>query len=94
VAGGRNLIGCLTQSLLSFALRSGVVMARHRRPPVTLWPPPELFVFDAADWDSFESWCAARRDWVKAHPGSPLGSMLDVLKEHRRLRYGQLGWKY
>ena len=69
-------------------------MARHRRPPLTLWPPPELFVYNAADWDSFESWCAARREWVKAHPGSSLGSMLDVLKEHRRIRHRHLGWKF
>jgi len=84
---------CLTGSLLSFGLRGGAVMARHRRPPLSVMPPPDLFVFDAADWDSFESWCVARKEWVRAHPGSPLGSMLDVLKEHRRIRYGLLGWK-
>ena len=70
-------------------------MAMHRRPPVSVMPPPELFVYNPADWDSLEAWCAARRDWVKTHGrDTPLGSMLDVLKEHRRIRYGQLGWKY
>jgi hypothetical protein len=70
-------------------------MARHRRPPLTAVPPAELFVYNPADWVSFEAWCAARTDWVKTHGrDTPLGSMLDVLKEHRRIRHGQLGWKY
>ena len=88
-------IMCLTPGLLSFVLRDGVVMARHRRPPLTVVPPPELFVYNPADWVSFEAWCDARRDWVKTHGrDTALGSMLDVLKEHRRIRYGLLGWKY
>jgi hypothetical protein len=69
-----------------------------RRRPVSVMPPPELFAFDPADWpgvypDSFELWCAARREWVKAHPGSALGSMLDVLRGDRKARYEYKGWK-
>ena len=57
-------------------------MAVRRRPPVSVMPPGELFIYDAADWESFEAWCAARREWVKAHPGSPLGNMLEWAKAH------------
>jgi hypothetical protein len=54
-------------------------MATHRRPPVSVMPPPELFVYNPADWVSLEAWCAARREWVKTHGrDTPLGSMLDV----------------
>jgi hypothetical protein len=69
-------------------------MATHRRPPLTAMPPPELFVYNAADWDSLEAWTTARRDWVKAHPGSPLGTMLDVLRGDRATRKQLHGWKY
>jgi hypothetical protein len=69
-------------------------VAVRRRPPVSVTPPPELFVYNAADWDSFEAWCAARREWVKAHPGSPLGTMLDVLRGDREARKDLMGWKY
>jgi hypothetical protein len=69
-------------------------MAVHRRPPVTVAPPPELFVYDPADWDSLEAWCDARRTWVKAHPGSPLGTMLDVLRGDRATRKELNGWKF
>ena len=68
-------------------------MAVRRRPPVSVMPPGELFIYDAADWESFEAWCAARREWVKAHPGSPLGNMLDVLRGDRKARAELLGWK-
>jgi hypothetical protein len=59
-------------------------------------PPPELFTFDPADWpaESFELWQAARRDWVKAHPGSPLGNMLDLLRGERKARAEYKGWQY
>jgi hypothetical protein len=66
-------------------------VARHRRPPLTVAPPPELLIFDpdewpAAEWwQSLELWGDARMVWVKAHPGS-LGTALDVLREKRRLR--------
>jgi hypothetical protein len=68
------------------------VMARHRRPPLSAVPPPELLSFDPeawpADqwWQSLELWGAARMAWVRAHPGSEIGSALTVLREQRRLR--------
>jgi hypothetical protein len=67
-------------------------MAVHRRPPLTVSPPPELVIFDPDEWpagewwQSFELWGSARLGWVKAHPGTVLGTALDVLREHRRLR--------
>jgi hypothetical protein len=66
-------------------------MATHRRPPLTVAPPPELVSFDPDEWpagewwQSLELWGQARMAWVKAHPGSPLGTALDVLREKRRL---------
>ena len=63
----------------------------HRRPPVTVAPPPELVSFDPSEWpaeewwQSLELWGQARMEWVKAHPDSPLGTALDVLREKRRL---------
>ena len=61
-------------------------------------PPPELFVFNSADWlgaypGSFEAWRTARREWVKAHPDSPLGNMLDLLCGERKAREEFMGWK-
>jgi hypothetical protein len=75
---------------------AGFVMAVRRR-PVSVAPPPELFVFNPADWpgacpDSFEAWREARREWVKAHPDSPLGNMLDLLRGERKARQEHLGW--
>jgi hypothetical protein len=66
-------------------------MARHRRPPLTVVPPPELRSFDPDEWpagewwQSCELWGRARMEWVKAHPDSPLGTALDVLRVKRRL---------
>ena len=66
-------------------------MATHRRRPLTVAPPPELVSFDPDEWpagewwQSLELWSQARMEWVKAHPGSPLGTALDVLREKRRL---------
>ena len=66
-------------------------MARHRRPPLTVAPPPELVIFNPDEWpagewwQSCELWGRARMEFVKAHPGSELGSALDVLREQRRL---------
>jgi hypothetical protein len=86
-------IMCLTPGLLSFVLRQGGLMvAMHRRPPLTVAPPPELVTFDPDEWpggewwQSFELWGDARMAFVKAHPGSELGSALDVLREKRRIR--------
>jgi hypothetical protein len=82
---------CLTPGLLSFGLRGGAVMARHRRPPLSVAPPPELLQFDPDEWpagewwQSCELWGRACMAFVKAHPGSELGSALDVLREQRRL---------
>jgi hypothetical protein len=66
-------------------------MARHRRPPLTVAPPPELMIFNPDEWpaeewwQSCELWGRARMAFVKAHPGSELGSALDVLREQHRL---------
>ena len=85
---------CLMGSLLSFGLRAGrrlPEVATHRRPPLTVAPPPELMIFDPSEWpaeewwQSCELWGQACMAWVKAHPGSPLGSALDVLREKHRL---------
>ena len=70
-----------------------------RRRPMSVMPPPELFVFNSAEWagaypESFDAWCAARREWVKAHPDSPLGNMLDLLRGERKARKELMGWKY
>ena len=81
---------CRTASLLSFGCGLGL-MATHRRPPLMAVPPPELLCFDPDEWPAGEWWqsCGlwgrARMAWVKAHPGSPLGTALDVLREKRRL---------
>jgi hypothetical protein len=61
-------------------------MARHRRPPLSVVPPPELLSFDPSEWpadqwwQSLELWGRARMAFVKAHPGSELGSALTVLR--------------
>jgi hypothetical protein len=66
-------------------------MAMHRRAPLTVAPPPEFLVFDPVEWpaeewwQSCELWGAACMGFVKAHPGSELGSALDVLREKHRL---------
>jgi hypothetical protein len=66
-------------------------MARHRRPPLAAVPPEKLLRFDPDEWpagewrQSCELWSRACMAWVKAHPGAPLGSALDVLREKRRL---------
>jgi hypothetical protein len=66
-------------------------MARHRRPPLSVAPPPELLRFDPDEWpagewwQSAEEWGRARMAFVNAHPGSELGSALDVLREKHRL---------
>jgi hypothetical protein len=70
-------------------------MATHRRPPLTVAPPHELFAYNPAEWDSLEAWCEARRDWVKAHGrDTALGNMLDVLRGDRATRKELYGWKY
>jgi hypothetical protein len=64
-------------------------------------PPPELLVFDPDEWpaeqwwQSLELWTAARREFVKQHPGSALGNMLTVLRENRRLSdaHRRLEWE-
>lgn len=67
------------------------MVAMHRRPPLTVAPPPELVTFDPDEWpggewwQSFELWGDARMAFVKQHPGSELGSALDVLREKHRL---------
>ena len=66
-------------------------MATHRRPPLTVAPPPELLSFDPDEWSaeewwqSCELWGRACMAWVKAHSGTELGSALDVLREKRRM---------
>ena len=74
-------------------------MAVHRRPPVTVAPPPELVIFNPDEWpagecwQSFELWGQARLEFVREHKGTELGTALDVLREHRRIREEHLGWK-
>jgi hypothetical protein len=66
-------------------------MARHRRPPLSAVPPPELLIFDPDAWpaplwwQSLELWGSARMAWVKAHPNTEIGSRLSVLQEQHRL---------
>jgi hypothetical protein len=54
-------------------------------------PPPELLVFDPDEWpaekwwQSADEWGRARMAFVKQHPGTPLGTALDVLREQHRL---------
>ena len=54
-------------------------------------PPLELLRFDPDEWPAGEWWQScelfgrARMAFVKQHPGSELGSALDVLREQRRL---------
>jgi hypothetical protein len=64
--------------------------------------PPGLLTFseeewaapgDAESWQAFQRWTEARRAWVKAHPDSSLGSMLDVLRGNRKGREELMGWK-
>ena len=68
-------------------------MATHRRPPLQAAPPPELLRFDPDEWpagewwQSCELWGRGCMEFVKQHPGSELGSALDVLREKHRL-YG------
>jgi hypothetical protein len=63
----------------------------HRRPPLKVAPPPEMLSFDPDEWpagpwwQSLELWGQARMEWVKAHPDSPLGTTLDVVREKHRL---------
>jgi hypothetical protein len=89
----------VTASLLSLERPGkGVGDVAVRRRPVSVMPPPELFVFNSADWPgaypgSFEAWRAARREWVKAHPDSPLGNMLDLLRGERKAHEELMGWK-
>jgi hypothetical protein len=68
-------------------------MAMHRRPPLTVAPPPELLSFDPGEWtadqwwQSVELWGRARMAWVKKHPNTrtEIGTALDVLQEQHRL---------
>ena len=91
MAGGGRGPPSLTAGLLSFGLRGGAVMARHRRPTLAVAPPPELVIFNPGDWpagewwQSCELWGRACMEWVKVHPGSLLGTALDVLRAKRRL---------
>ena len=54
-------------------------------------PPLELLRFDPDEWpaeewwQSCELWGRACMKWVKQHPGSELGSALDVLRAKHRL---------
>jgi hypothetical protein len=67
-------------------------VATHRRPPLVAAPPPELMFFTPDEWpadewwQSLQLWGDARMEFVKAHPGSMLGTALDVLREKRRIR--------
>jgi len=41
-------------------------MATHRRPPVSVMPPPELFVYNPADWVSLFRFKLSGRPVVRA----------------------------
>jgi hypothetical protein len=66
-------------------------MATHRRPPLTAVPPEKLLCFDPDEWpsaewwQSLEWWSAVRMAFVKANPGTALGTALDVLREQHRM---------
>jgi hypothetical protein len=76
-------------------------MARHRRPSLTVAPPPELVIFNPDEWpveewwQSCELWGRACMEFVKQHPGTELGSALDVLREQHRLyeAHRRLEWE-
>jgi hypothetical protein len=64
-------------------------MALHRKPPDRT--PSELLEFRGDDWiggdaSPYWAWLMARFEWAKVHPGSPVGSVLDVLRERRDYR--------
>lgn len=75
-------------------------MATHRRPPLTMAPPPQLLRFDPDEWPAAEWWQSAElwgdacTAWVKGYPGGPLGTALDVFRAkhllyeaHRRSKW-------
>lgn len=65
-------------------------MAQRRRQAGAV-APAELLEFDPARWparewwESVTLWSAARHEWVKVHPDSPIGSMLEAMREERRV---------
>ena len=76
-------------------------MAMHRRPPLVAAPPEKLLRFDPDEWPAEQWWQScelygrACMKWVKTHPGSPLGTALDVLQEQHRLfeAHRRLEWE-
>jgi|RhiMetStandDraft_4_1073278.scaffolds.fasta_scaffold100866_2 hypothetical protein len=67
-----------------------------RRPPADVVVPCELARFDADEWPApddvppdvtwypaYQRWCDARREWVTANPGTPLGDWFDVTFDDR-----------
>ena len=88
-------------SLLSFGLRSGAVMARHRR-PISAPTPAELLTFSPEEWTApddgaevwraVERWKDARRAYSRAHPDSELGSVLDQMRFEHQMRRALNGW--
>ena len=76
-------------------------MATHRRPPLTVVPPEKLLRFDPDEWPAEQWWQScddygrACMKWAKTHPGSPLGTALDVLREQHRLfeAHRRLEWE-
>jgi hypothetical protein len=66
-------------------------MATHRRPPLTVAPPPELVSFDPDEWPAGEWWQSLELGARLAGVGqgasgfARLGTALDVLREKRRL---------
>ena len=61
-------------------------MATHRKPPLTMVPPEKLLRFDPDEWPADQWWQSAELSgdacmaWVKAYPGSELGTALDVMR--------------
>ena len=63
-------------------------MAKHRNPPSTP-TPAELTQFAPEEWaapgetswhEGFKRWKQARREWIREHPDSTLGDLIDVLR--------------
>ena len=66
-------------------------MARRRKPPLAAVPPNKLLRFDPDEWpagewwQSCELWGQACMKFVKQHPGSEIGTAVDVLRVQHRL---------
>ena len=57
--------------------------------------PETLGRFVPHEWpgeaDPLRAWCRARLDFVAEYPDTPLGSPVDVCREHYRIKRGRAG---